>query len=211
MNATAATATRANSRALVISILTGLALIALWFIARSAVPYFNVSPDHYGPYFWPRRWGLVLHIAGGITALTVGLVQLWLGLTNRIGALHRTLGKLYVGVIAVGSIAGFYLAVTIPGNAPYASGLFFLCVAWVVTTTMAVFAILRRNLLQHREWMIRSYAVTFAFVTFRFGVDALTAQGVATADAQAIMAWACWAIPLMLLEPLLQLRKVRGR
>lgn len=211
MNATAATATRSHSRPWIIAILTGLALLALWFIARSALPYFNVSPDHYGPYFWPRRWGLVLHIAGGITALTVGIVQLWLGLTNRIGALHRALGKLYVGVIAVGSIAGFYLALTIPGNPPYASGLFFLCVAWVVTTAMAVFAIRRRNLLQHREWMMRSYAVTFAFVSFRFGVDLLSAQGVATADAQAIMAWACWALPLMLLEPMLQFRKVHGR
>ncbi len=211
MNATAATVTRAKSRALIISILTGLLLLALWFIARSALPYFNVSPDHYGPYFWPRRWGLVLHIAGGITALTVGLVQLWLGLTNRTAALHRALGKLYVGVIAVGSIAGFYLAVTISGNPPYASGLFFLCVAWVVTTTMAVLAIRRRNILLHREWMMRSYAVTFAFVTFRFGVDALISQGVQGSDAQAIMAWACWALPLLLLEPLLQFQKVRGR
>ena len=108
-----------------------------------------------------------------------------------------------MGAIIVGSIAGFYLSLTIPGNAPYAAGLFFLCVAWVVTTSMAVLAILRRNLLQHRQWMMRSYAVTFAFVTFRFGVDALTSQGLSTGDAQAIMAWACWAVPLMLLEPLL--------
>ena len=191
--------------------MSALALLALWFIGRSALPYFELSQAHYGPYFWPRRWGLVLHIAGGVIALTVGLVQLWLGLTNRVAALHRALGKLYVGVIVVASIAGFYLALTIPGNAPYAAGLFFLCVAWVVTTSMAVLAIRRRNLLQHREWMMRSYAVTFAFVTFRFGVDALASQGLPTSDAQAIMAWACWAIPLLLLEPLLQIRRTATR
>ena len=210
MHATAAAATRSNSRLLIVTILSTLALLALWFIVRSALPYLELSQAHYGPYFWPRRWGLVLHIAGGITALTAGLVQLWLGLTNRVAALHRTLGKLYVGVIVVASGAGFYLSLTIPGNAPYAAGLFFLCVAWVVTTSMAVLAIRRRNVPQHREWMMRSYAVTFAFVTFRFGVDALTSQGLATGDAQAIMAWACWAIPLLLLEPLMQLRKVRA-
>ncbi|MES1263689.1 MAG: DUF2306 domain-containing protein [Peristeroidobacter soli] len=207
MNATAAAATRSNSRLLIASLLSALALFALWFVYRSALPYFNLSQAHYGPYFWPRRYGLVLHIAGGITALTVGLVQLWLGLTNRVAALHRTLGKLYVSVIAVASIAGFYLALTIHGNPPYGSGLFFLCVAWVVTTSMAVLSIRRRNVLQHREWMMRSYAVTFAFVTFRFGVDLLTSQGLAASDAQGIMAWACWALPLLLLEPLLQLRK----
>jgi uncharacterized membrane protein len=205
MNATAATATRDNSRVLIVSILSALALLALWFIGRSALPYFEFSQAHYGPYFWPRRWWLVLHITGGVLALTAGVVQLWLGLTNRVAALHRGLGKLYVGVIIVGSIAGFYLSLTITGNAPYAAGLFFLCVAWVVTTTMAVLAIRRRNVPQHRQWMMRSYAVTFAFVTFRFGVDALTSQGLSSGDAQAIMAWACWAIPLLLLEPLLQL------
>jgi uncharacterized membrane protein len=204
MNATASAATRSNSRLLIASTLGALALFALWFIHRSALPYLALSEAHFGPYFWPRRWWLVMHIAGGMTALTVGLVQLWLGLTNRTAALHRSLGKLYVAVIAVGSIAGFYLALTIPGNAPYAAGLFFLCVAWVVTTSMAVFAIRRRNVPQHREWMMRSYAVTFAFVTFRFGVDALIAQGTQPGDAQAIMAWACWALPLLLLEPLLQ-------
>ena len=207
MNATAAAATRSNSRLWIAFSLGALALFALWFINRSALPYLGLSEAHFGPYFWPRRWWLVLHIAGGITALTVGLIQLWLGLTNRTAALHRALGKIYVAVIAIGSTAGFYLALTIPSNAPYAAGLFFLCVAWVVTTSMAVFAIRRRNVPQHSEWMMRSYAVTFAFVTFRFGVDALIAQGTQPGDAQAIMAWACWALPLLLLEPLLQLRK----
>jgi uncharacterized membrane protein len=210
MNATAASAVRSHSRALVITVLGVVAFAALWFIARSALPYLKLSEAHYGPYFWPRRWGLVLHVAGGITAVTVGIVQLWLGLSNRTGRLHRVLGKVYVGVIAVGSIAGFYLALTITYNMPYAAGLFFLCVAWVLTTAMAVFAIYRRALFQHREWMMRSYAVTFAFVTFRFGVDALIAQGLQPGDAQAIMAWACWALPLLLLEPLIQLRRIRS-
>jgi uncharacterized membrane protein len=208
MNATALAVSRKTSRTPTILLLGTLALLALWFIARRALPYSDFSQDHYGPYFWPRRWWLVLHIAGGVTALSVGVLQLWLGLTNRISAWHRALGKAYVTAIALGSIGAFYLALTIPGNAPYAAGLFSLCVAWVITTSMAVFAIRRRKIPQHREWMMRSYAVTFAFVTFRFGVDALIARHVAPADAQAIMAWACWAAPLLLLEPLLQFRKL---
>jgi uncharacterized membrane protein len=211
VNATATAITRSPSRYWIASLLSGAAVLAGWFIVRSALPYFDVSPEQFGPYFWPRRWWLVLHIAAGIVALSVGLVQLWLGLTSRVAGLHRALGKLYVFVILAGSIAGFYLALTIPGNPPYATGLFMLCVAWVVTTSMAVAAIRRRDLPQHREWMMRSFTVTFAFVTFRLGVDALVSQGLSAADAQSIMAWACWAVPLLLLEPLLQLRKARRR
>lgn len=209
MNAIVAEVSSSKSRLWVALILSGTALLAGWFIVRSALPYFNVSADHYGPYFWPRRWWLVIHIASGVTALTAGLVQLWLGLTNRVSRLHRALGKVYVGVIVSGSIAGLYLALTISGNPPYAAGLFTLCVAWVITTAMAVLAIRRRNILQHREWMMRSFTVTFAFVTFRFGVDVLTSQGLPGSSAQAIMAWACWAVPLLLLEPALQLRNSR--
>jgi len=212
MNATTAAAVRGNSRVLIITLLSALALAAAWFIARRALPYFELSPAQYGPHFWPRRWWLILHIAGGVTALAVGIVQLWLGLTNRITALHRSLGKVYVAAIALGSIGGFYLAAAIEDHAPFAAGLFFLCVAWVITTTMGVLAIRRHNRLQHREWMMRSYAVTFAFVTFRIGVDGLIAwRGMAPGDALMIMSWACWALPLLLLEPLLQLRKVRDR
>jgi len=205
VNTTTFDTTRSKSATWIAVTLSAAAVLAGWFIVRSALPYFSVSPDHYGPYFWPRRWGLVLHIAGGVIALSVGIVQLWLGLTSRIARLHRGLGKLYVGTILIGSIGGFYLALTIHGNPPYAAGLFTLCVAWVITTCMAVLAIRRRDVHQHREWMMRSYAVTFAFVTFRFGVDALTSQGLPAGDAQGIMAWACWAVPLLLLEPLLQL------
>jgi hypothetical protein len=87
-----------------------------------------------------------------------------------------------------------------------------LCTAWIVTTSMAVLAIRRRNVVQHREWMLRSYTVTFAFVTFRLFVDVSSRLHLLSHDDIAtIMAWACWAVPLLLVEPLIQLRKIRAR
>jgi uncharacterized membrane protein len=209
VNTAAAQLARSRSTIWVSVLLGGAAVFAGWFLVRSALPYLDITPERYGSYFWSRRWWLALHVASGAVALAVGLLQLWLGLTHRVARLHRALGRLYVAAILAGSIAGFYLALTIPGNPSYASGLFTLCVAWVVTTSMAVLAIRRGDVLQHREWMLRSYVVTFAFVTFRFGVDALTSRGLPVADTQAIMAWACWAVPLLLLEPLVQWRRLK--
>ena len=72
---------------------------------------------------------------------------------------------------------------------------------------MAFASIRRRNFTQHREWMIRSYVVTFAFVTFRVSQDLLAASGVATGDeSRATLAWACWAVPLLITEMTLQSR-----
>jgi uncharacterized membrane protein len=211
MNAAAADATRQQSRTLLLAILGALTLLALWFIVTRALPYTNYSPAEYSPYFWPRRWGLIPHVLGGLVALTTGVVQLWLGLTNRTATLHRTLGRVYGSAILVGSAGGYYLAFTIPPkDVAYATGLFMLCTAWLITTSMAVYAIRRRNLIQHREWMLRSYTVTFAFVTFRIVSDALGKwTTLSPDDIGTIMAWSCWALPLLLVEPLIQLRKLR--
>jgi hypothetical protein len=79
---------------------------------------------------------------------------------------------------------------------------------------MALYSIGTRRIEQHREWMIRSYIVTFAFVTYRLGENLLrqwiSVPDTPDADDIAIMmAWACWAIPLLLAEPLIQLQSRR--
>jgi uncharacterized membrane protein len=146
------------------TLLLGLGL-ALWFINRDATRFLTLNPSGYTPYYWSRRYGLLLHISGGALALTVGLVQVWLGLTGRTSALHRNLGRLYVLAVSVGSAGAFYMAATFPPPpAPgYASGLWGLGAAWVTTTWMGYRAARRGEFAAHRSWMIRSYVVTFGF------------------------------------------------
>jgi len=152
---------------------------------------------------------LLPHIAGGTLALLIGPLQIWLGETRSKLKWHRVLGTLYVLGVTVGALGAYYLAVTTPGPFAFATGLFGLAVAWTVTTGMAYRAIRVRAFEQHREWMIRSYVVTLAFVVFRAVVAILTARGVGVADAISFAAWVCWAVPLLLLEPCLQWRRLR--
>ena len=135
-------------------------------------------------------------------------MQLWLGLHNVKMEVHRKLGLLYIAGMAVGSVGAIGLALQTGGGPVFGSGLFFLAIAWIATTSLAYVAIKKNLVDQHREWTIRSYVVTFAFVTFRAGQVALTGRGVDLQTAIGIMAWACWAIPLLLTEAVIQGRKI---
>ena len=213
----AASASRARDLHLrLIVVLAALALALLWFVAQKIHYLTNYSPASYTRYFWPRRAGLIPHLAGGAVAITAGLVQIWLGLTNRVGTLHHALGRVYASGVLIGSLGGFYMALTIPGPLSYAAGLFTLCVAWILTTGMALYWIRTRRIEQHREWMLRSYTVTFAFVTYRL-VEYwlrrwmhLPASEVAD-DVDSLLAWASWVVPLMITEAFIQLRTMRRR
>jgi hypothetical protein len=142
-------------------------------------------------------------------ALLTGPVQLWLGLADRRIDIHRRMGLAYLTGVVVGSVAAVYLALNTDFGWLFGAGLLALAVAWIVTTGMAFVAIKRLLIDQHKEWMIRSYVVTFAFVIFRVIFPALQAAGVGTIPEQlAAAAWGCWAVPLLITEAVLQGRKI---
>jgi len=198
--------------------LIGLAgLAAIVFIVVAALPYRAMlgsqeaarqTLQDFQFAYWPRRGWLLVHILGGLIALLSGPVQLWLGLHDVKMHVHRRLGLIYMAGMAIGSVGAVGLALQTDGGLIFGSGLFFLAVAWVTTTSLAYVAIRKGLIDQHREWTIRSYVVTFAFVTFRAGQVAMVGQGIPLQTAIGVMAWACWSLPLLATELVIQSRKI---
>ena len=188
-----------------------LALVAaIGFVASFVLPYLSLDQQAMGRY-WPRRWWLLMHIAGGAVALLSGPVQLWLGVTGRTASAHRALGLVYVTGVGVGSVTAFYLAAHTDLGWVFGSGLTALGVAWLVTTALAIAAVRRGMFDQHQQWMIRSYVVTFAFVIFRALFGVLQAADVGTLQERlAACSWFCWAVPLLVTEAVLQGRRIFG-
>ncbi len=198
----------ALSRRGTIATLTIAGLAAVVFFAAAGLPYF-LSSQYGADIYANRRGWLLLHIAGGAVALLSGPLQLWLGLANRARAWHRRLGITYMTAIVASSIGAFYLAFHTTGGWVFGAGLAALAVAWLTTTGMAYLAIRRLLIEQHKEWMIRSYVVTFGFVFFRIVYPALGAQQIGTLNEQlAVAAWSCWSVPLLVNELVLQGRKI---
>ena len=191
-----------------IALLSLAALMALAFFAAAALPYL-VSSAYNADRYAAVHGVLLVHIVGGSVALFAGPIQLWLGIADRQMTLHRRLGIVYIAAVAVSAAAAYWLALHPSLGFGFGAGLAGLATAWLVTTTLAFLSIKRSLIEQHREWMIRSYVVTFAFVNFRWGLVLLQALGIGTLPEDgAVMAWACWSLPLLITEGVLQGRKI---
>jgi hypothetical protein len=207
MNSSAVTAlpdTRNSWRLAVFLALAGAA--AILFVALAALPYY-LSASYGPPEYAPRRGWLMLHISGGIVAILTGPVQLWLGLGDRGMTWHRRMGIAYMAAVGVGAIGAYYMAFNTDFGWGFGASLATLATAWTTTTAMAYLAIKKSLVEQHKEWMIRSYVLTFAFVLFRVVQPMLQGFGTIT-EQLAAAGWLCWTIPLLTTELVLQGRKI---
>ncbi|HEY2383761.1 MAG TPA: DUF2306 domain-containing protein [Terriglobia bacterium] len=184
------------------------AAIALWFIYGFVLNYVGGDPGRFGIY-GPRREWLTMHILAGSGAILLGPLQFWLGLNQRAKVLHRVLGIGYVTAVAMSGTAAFYLAFHTDFGWVFGMGLTAMGCAWIVTTALATIAICRGMVEQHREWMIRSYVVTFGFVTLRVLTTVFEMVRAGTlVERMAAASWFAWSVPLLVTETVLQGRKI---
>ncbi len=106
---------------------------------------------------------LVPHSLCGVIALLAGPLQFSSRFRMRHLKIHRVLGRLYVIAVFIGAFTGIALAAGRPGL----PGTTMQAAAWIVCTTAAFITARNRQITQHRQWMARSYAVTFTFVSSR--------------------------------------------
>ena len=106
---------------------------------------------------------LIPHTLAGIFALLIGPINFSSRIRQRHFTLHRVLGRIYVVSVLVGSFTGIALAWGRPGL----PGTSMQAAAWMVCTTAAFITARNRHIAAHRQWMVRSYAVTFTFVSSR--------------------------------------------
>ncbi len=106
---------------------------------------------------------LIPHTLAGTFALLIGPINFSSRIRERHLQLHRILGRIYFVSVFVGAFTGIALAWGRPGL----PGTSMQAAAWIVCTTAAVITARNRQIAQHRQWMARSYAVTFTFVSSR--------------------------------------------
>lgn len=149
---------------------------------------------------------LAVHVGGGLIALLLGSLQFLPKL--RLGGAHRWIGRTYVLACLVGGAAGLILA---PGSwaGPIATaGFGALAVSWLATSLLGWRAARQGRFADHRQWMIRSWALTLAAVTLRIYLPLVMALHLPFPPWYRAISFLCWVPNLVVAE--IYLRKTRS-
>lgn len=133
-----------------------------------------------------------IHIIFGGIALLTGWTQFGKAFRNRNLNLHRKTGKVYVVSVVLSSLAGIYIGFFATGGIVSSLGFISLGLIWLYVTVMAFLMIKKREIEQHRKFMIYSYALCFAAVTLRIWLPLLSLVFHDFITAYRITAWLCW-------------------
>ncbi len=142
----------------------------------------------------PISW--FAHVLAGAAFGITGPVQFVRALRHRFGALHRVSGRIFVVSGAILGFSGLSLVAQVASQrtplADIARGVFGLALLIALTLSMA--AIRNRDLLRHRAWAIRAYAIGMGLGTVAlvfFPIFIITGQPPIgfTADLIFVVSW----------------------
>ena len=141
----------------------------------NTLPYFSFSRDfdfisERSLLFQRRLYnaGFYIHIAAGALCIGTALIQFSRYLLKKTTVLHHTSGKLYVFVVLfLGAPTGLYMSFFAKGSIWERTLFLFMAGWWFCTTLYGWITIHKRNIIGHKIWMIRSYAMAMTAVSFR--------------------------------------------
>jgi len=178
-----------------------LGLLTLFVLYR----YERFIFDHSDPswsYYYPVRWPLIPHGLAGAVVLCLGASQFSARLRQRHARVHRTLGRCYVAGVALSAPIGVYISM-LHNALPEQIAIVTQASLWLVTTAVAFYCIRRRNFALHRQWMIRSYAITLIFVVDRL-LDVVPALASLDSETSPNMIWLsnliAWVVPTFIIS-----------
>ena len=153
---------------------------------------------------------LYVHMLGGTIMLFFGAINLYIGATRRHFRYHKLVGRTYLIGGSLGAIVALIIALGPAHKSDVAPmltntniSISVLGIAWLAAAGMAYRAVRNKRYDSHRDWMIRSYVLAWAFVFCRLASRVPTVADLG--EGQAFI-WLSWIGPLIACEIALQWR-----
>ncbi|ONI90421.1 hypothetical protein ALI22I_11790 [Saccharothrix sp. ALI-22-I] len=194
------------------------AFVVVAFVAFSLPPYLTLNPalsrvPQPADYAWHFP-ALVGHVIFGSVAILTCVLQVWPWFRQRYPVAHRRIGRVYVfgGVLPAGVLALAVGAVS-PFGPLNQIGNVLMGSLWLTFTVVGFRMARQRRFVDHRRWMIRSFALTASIMSNRIWAVVATIVfspqldttfgGSQVALVQAISgtaAWMGWVVPFLIAE-----------
>jgi uncharacterized membrane protein len=182
-------------------IFTGIAVMMVYVLFHNE--RFLVEPEHpVWQHYEPFKWWLLPHGIAGALVLLLAPLQFSERLRKKYVRLHHLCGRLYVvGAIVLAPLGAYIQYVEERQGFPRSFTVLGVVDALMLlaTTIIALVFALRRKITQHRQWMIRSYAVALVFVEVRFILGVTGWERLGVEMVQAVI-WSCLALSFLLAD-----------
>ena len=177
---------------------------------RDDAGFLAIKQDYIGILGW--KIAFFIHVFSSLFALAAGFTQFWRGILKKYRGIHRWMGRIYVmDVLLITGPASFIMALYANGGLSSRMAFTTLAVLWIYTTAMAYREVMRRNFARHREWMIRSYALTLSALTLRaWKLGLVMLMHPHPMDVYRVVAWLGWVPNLLLAEMIIRKSRIAG-
>lgn len=190
--------------------MTFLSVGIAFYSYRYLAPHIPLLPPDIAKNAMRHPW-LVIHAGLAGTALLIGPFQFLGKLRASQPKIHRWMGRIYVGACLGAGAAGLPLAFGTDAGPVATAGFGLLDVIWIGCTAQALRLAMTGRYAEHRRWMIRSFALTFAAVTLRLQLPIAPIMGHPFLSGYRIVSWTAWVPNLLIAEFYLRQGLARAR
>ena len=116
----------------------------------------------------PWQFAFKIHVITSSFILIAGFTQFFRIFRTKFPRLHRSSGWLYIiTILAFALPSGFILALSAAGGLSTQISFVLLSVLWGISTVSALYFALKEKWILHRDWMIRSFALSLSALSLR--------------------------------------------
>lgn len=151
------------------------------------------------------------HVYTSIFVLFSGFIAVFVKPKAAFRNLHRFFGKIYVILLLLlAAPSGIYMGFYANGGILAKISFVILGILWWFTTYKAYLEIRKKNVLNHKKWMYRSYALAVSAITLRLWKVVLVYFFQPNpVDVYEIIAWLGWVPNLILTEILIKTKMIK--
>ncbi len=151
------------------------------------------------------------HVYSSIFVLLSGFLSVFIQPNSSLRNLHQISGKIYVfTLLLIAAPSGIYMGFYANGGILAKISFVILGILWWFTTYKAYLEIRKKNVLNHKKWMYRSYALAVSAITLRLWKVVLVYFFQPNPmDVYEVIAWLGWVPNLILIEILIKTKIIK--